>query len=157
MKSRRSALTLAGFIVLNLAIGAIGGITTASSVNSWYGTLTKPAFNPPNFIFGPVWTTLYLLIAVAAWRIAISRHPQRPIALIVYGVQLLCNFLWSPLFFGLRNPTFALVDMALMLPAAVACQILFLRIDRTAGLMWVSYLAWISFALVLNAAIVWLN
>jgi tryptophan-rich sensory protein len=157
MTRPRPLPALGGFLALHFVVAAIGGLTTASTVHDWYQTLAKPAFNPPDFLFGPVWTLLYLLTAIAAWRIWRSAHPLRRRALALYATQLLCNFLWSPLFFGLRQPTLALIDIAVMVPIALACLPLFLRIDRVAGWLWLPYVGWISFALVLNSAIVLLN
>ncbi|MCI3135641.1 TspO/MBR family protein [Phenylobacterium aquaticum] len=146
-------------IVLALAVGAIGGLATASSVTSWYVTLTKPVFNPPNAVFGPVWTTLYILMAVAAWRVweVAPAGPVRRRAITLYAAQLGLNLAWSLIFFGLRRPDLALAEIAVLLAAVIATAIAFWRIDRPAGLMLVPYAAWVSFASVLNFAIWRLN
>jgi tryptophan-rich sensory protein len=154
---QHSVAALLFFLATNFAIGTIGGIVTASSVGSWYRTLNKPAFNPPDFIFAPVWSTLYALIAFAAWRVWRTTHPQRRFALQLYGTQLLFNFIWSIAFFGLRNPVLALIDSIALTATAVLCLRYFARIDRLAALVWIPYMAWLGFALVLTAAIVQFN
>jgi benzodiazapine receptor len=145
-------------IAITLAVGALGALATASSVSNWYAGLTKPAFNPPNGVFGPVWTTLYVLMAVAAWRVwrAGPESGRRP-ALALYAVQLLLNLAWSLIFFGLRQPGLALGEVVLLLAAVLATTLVFWRVDRPAGLIMVPYAAWVSFASLLNYEIWRLN
>jgi tryptophan-rich sensory protein len=145
-------------IAIALAAGGLGGLATASSVSTWYAGLNKPAFNPPNAVFGPVWTTLYVLMAVAAWRVwrAGPDGGRRP-ALTVYAVQLTLNLAWSFIFFGLRQPGFALGEVVLLLASVVVTGVLFWRVDRPAGLMMIPYAAWVSFASLLNFEIWRLN
>lgn len=151
-------LVLLLFIGVTFAAAGIGGTATASSVGTWYPTLVKPTWNPPSWIFGPVWSTLYLLMAVAAWRVwRHLEHPQRRVALTLFFVQLALNALWSVLFFGLRSPGLALVEVVLLLGTIAATGLKFWRIDRVAGLLWLPYVAWVSFATLLNATIWWLN
>lgn len=149
----------AASVALALGVAAIGGWATASSVATWYVTLDKPGFNPPNAVFGPVWTALYILMAVAAWRVWRSEtvRTRRRAALTLYGVQLALNLAWSLLFFGLRRPDLAMIDIALLLAAVIATGAAFWRIDRPAGLMMVPYAAWVGFASALNFAIWRLN
>lgn len=155
---RPRLLSLAASIALTLAVGAVGGAATASSVGTWYVGLAKPPFNPPNWIFGPVWTTLYILMAVAAWRVYQRAEGRARIrALGLYLVQLTLNLGWSLIFFGLRNPALALVELAALLVALVLTLVAFWRIDRLAGALLAPYLAWSSFAFALNAAIWRLN
>jgi tryptophan-rich sensory protein len=146
-------------IAAALAVGVIGALATASSVTTWYPTLHKPPFNPPNAVFGPVWTTLYVLMAVAAWRVwrTEAADERRRAALILYVVQLALNLAWSLIFFGLRQLALALADIALLLAAVLACAIAFWRADGPAGLMMIPYAAWVAFASVLNFAIWRLN
>ncbi|MFN0263023.1 TspO/MBR family protein [Tepidamorphus sp. 3E244] len=153
----KTYLTLAAFLLVSLGVGAIGGSVTAGSVATWYPTLSKPPFNPPDWIFGPVWTALYILMAFAAWRVWRTNHPNRGPALFAYAAQLALNLAWSFIFFGMQKPGAALVEIALLLVAVAGTMVLFWRIDRVAGLLFVPYLAWVMFASVLNASIWWLN
>ena len=146
-------------IVIALAVAAVGGLATASSVTTWYVGLHKPAFNPPNTVFAPVWTVLYVLMALAAWRIwrAGPAGGRRRVAIGLYAVQLALNLAWSLIFFGLRRPDLALVEIAVLLIAVLATTAVFWRRDRIAGLMLVPYAAWVAFASALNFAIWRLN
>lgn len=147
-------LHLVAFLFLAYAVAAIGGWATASSVQSWYPTLAKPPFNPPNWLFGPVWTVLYAMIGVAGWRL----WPVASSALrSAWVAQLGLNLLWSLLFFGARMPAAALADIALMLAAILACVVLAWRRDRPASLLMIPYLCWTAFAALLNLEIVRLN
>jgi len=149
---------LALFIALNVAISALGGWVTASSVATWYPTLNKPPFNPPNWIFAPVWSALYMLIAIAGWRAwCRSAGPRRRLALTAYAVQLALNLSWSFVFFGARLIGPALAVIAALLVAILANAFLFWRIDRAAGALLLPYAAWVSFATLLNAALWRLN
>jgi tryptophan-rich sensory protein len=155
--ARNGLIALAVFIAIALAVGALGGLATASSVGGWYVTLNKPRFNPPNAIFGPVWTTLYILMAVAAWRIWRSAGSGRRQALALYAGQLMLNLAWSVIFFGLRQPGLALIEVAFLLAAVIAAAAAFWRVDRPAGLMMAPYCAWVAFASVLTFEIWRLN
>jgi tryptophan-rich sensory protein len=161
MPVRSRATDIAGlvlFAALCLGIGALGGAVTAGSVDSWYPTLVKPSFNPPNWVFGPVWTALYLLMAVAAWRVwrAVDWDRARgPIAL--FALQLAINLGWSVAFFGLRGIGLALIVILALDLAVLATALQFRRIDRAAALLLLPYLAWIAFATALNLALWRLN
>lgn len=150
--------SLALFVLLAFTVAAIGGYATAGSVNTWYGTLHKPAWNPPNWIFGPVWTTLYFLMAVAAWRVwhRISGANSRR-TFQLYGAQLALNALWSILFFGLHQPGWALLEVVIFWSVLVTLQFRFRAADRVAGWLWAPYVLWVTFATALNAAVWWLN
>jgi tryptophan-rich sensory protein len=154
----RAIAALAGFVAVCLAVGAIGGLSTASSVGTWYQTLAKPSFNPPDWVFAPVWTILYVTMGVAAWRVwrqlgfLAGRVPLR-----LFGAQLLLNLLWTFLFFGLRHPAAAFFEILLLIAAIVATIVAFRRVDKWAELMMVPYLMWVLFAAVLNGAIWYLN
>ena len=140
------------------AAAALGSAATTTSVGTWYGELAKPAWNPPRWIFGPVWSALYIVIAIAGWRV--WRHHENPgtrPALVWFFAQLGLNALWSFLFFGLRRPDLALIEIVVLLAALVVLQVKFWRIDRVAAALWMPYVAWVSFASVLNAAVWWLN
>ena len=154
---RRDIAGLAVFVAINVSVSALGGWATAKSVGTWYAALAKPAFNPPDWVFAPVWSALYLMIAVAGWRAwrrggAGARH-----ALAVYAVQLALNLSWSFVFFGARLIGPALLVIAALLAAIVANAALFWRVDRWAGALLVPYAAWVSFAALLNAALWRLN
>jgi len=156
--SRRSLFMLLGFLAACLGVAALGGLATASSVDTWYPTLAKPSFNPPQWLFGPVWTTLYIMIAVAGWRVwrAAGFTAARP-AFTAYAAQLALNLTWSFIFFGLRAIGPALAELAVLLVSIIITLTLFWRHDRIAGMLFIPYAVWVAFAGVLNAAIVMLN
>lgn len=154
----RSALALAGFLSLCLGAGGLGGLFTSRSLEEWYPALVKPGWNPPDFVFAPVWTTLFVLIGIAGWLIwRAPPHPSRRRALVFFATQLLLNSLWSMLFFGLESPGLALVEIAFLWLAILLTMVSALTLSRTAGWLLASYLAWVSFAVVLNTAIWRLN
>ena len=154
----RDVLALLGFTAACLAVAGVGGAVTALSVDDWYRELTKPPFNPPDWVFAPVWTALYLLMAIAAWRVWRYRHyPGRRPALVLFAIQLALNLLWSCLFFGLGAVGVALVEIVALWAAILATAAKFVRIDLAAGWLMAPYAGWVSFATVLNAAIWWLN
>lgn len=159
MKSNKhSALVLIGFLLASFTVAAIGGIATADNVRTWYPEINKPAWNPPAWIFGPVWTVLYVFMSVAAWRIwRVRKKSGARIALQLFFVQLVLNALWSLLFFGLHSPGGALVDIIVLWSLLAHLQTRFWWLDRLAGYLWTPYLAWVSFATFLNATIWWLN
>jgi tryptophan-rich sensory protein len=155
---RRSAALVVSLLVCFAAAG-LGGLATSTSVGDWYPGLNKPPFNPPAWLFAPVWNLLFALMAVAAWRIY-DRVPAgviRRAALTLFGLQLLANVLWSVLFFGLRQPGGALIEILLLEALIVATTIVFWRLDRIAGALLVPYTLWVAFAIALNGAIWWLN
>jgi len=142
-----------------LLAGAVGGLFSSPAIPGWYAALQKPAFNPPNWIFGPVWTALYVMMGIAAflaWDKGWRRPGVRP-ALIVFAAQLALNVLWSALFFGARSPAAALVDIIALWLAILAALILFARVSKAGAVLMVPYLAWVTFATALNVAIVALN
>lgn len=146
-------------VVGTVAIGSASGFITAGAIDTWYAGINKPSFNPPNWIFGPVWTLLYILMGVAAGLIwsSTAQPTVKRRALAVYILQLGLNALWSILFFGLKSPQVALAEIVLLWIAIVWCMRLFEPIHRTAAYLLIPYLLWVSFASVLNLAIVWLN
>lgn len=149
---------LLALVAACLAVGAIGGAVTATSVGSWYQQLRKPSFNPPNWVFAPVWTTLYIAMAVAAWRVWRERGLEGArFALSLFAAQLALNLGWSILFFGMRQVGLALIEILLLLAILVATTLAFRRIDGIAALLLVPYVGWVSFATVLTAAIWRLN
>jgi tryptophan-rich sensory protein len=160
---------LGGFLAASAGAAALGGLFTARSVDSWYRTLRKPAWTPPDWVFGPVWTVLYALIALAAWLVrrgATHRHRDQEgaegaaglwPALATWGVQLGLNVLWSAVFFGARRTGGGLWVIAAFWTAIAACALLSARVTRVAGVVLLPYLAWTTFAAALNARIWQLN
>ncbi|RFA29150.1 TspO protein [Alkalilimnicola ehrlichii] len=156
--TNRSFGVLVLFLVVCLIVSGIGGSVTAGSEDTWYQTLAKPAFAPPDWIFAPVWTVLYLAIAVAGWRIWLQlgwRDGRGPLAL--WGMQLLLNLYWPLIFFGLQAVAAAFVWILILLGAIFACIKVFAGIDRAAALLFVPYAIWVAYASVLNGAIWYLN
>ena len=145
-------LVLTLLVVLCLAVGSLAGYMTAQSVVTWYPTLVKPWFNPPPWLFAPVWTVLYIMMAVAAWLVWLRKG-----SLVLFYVQLALNFLWTFLFFNQHAPGLALIEIVAMWLAILATLLGFWKIDRRAGWLLVPYLAWVSFAGFLNGSIWWLN
>ncbi len=140
-----------------LLLGVGGGLMTP--IGPWYRNLRKPSFQPPDWLFGPAWTIILGLAAwsaVLAWRAAPDAATRTDV-LILFGVNAICHFLWSPLFFRLRRPDWALVEVMFLWASLVALVVGLWPISRTAALLILPYLAWVSFAAVLNRAIVRLN
>jgi translocator protein len=138
-------------IVVCLAIGGISGGFTAGAINTWYVTLQKPSWNPPNTIFAPVWTTLYIGMAIAFARIWDKADSDlKTSAMILFGVQLFLNFWWSIIFFNFRTLGWALVEIGVMWLAIVATIFYFSKLDRIAMALLIPYIAWVSFAAFLN-------
>lgn len=135
-----------------LGAGILGSVFTFSSIPTWYATLNKPSFSPPNWIFAPVWTILYILMGISLYRVWTNKKVPT-----VFWVQLILNALWSIIFFGMRNPTLALVDIVVLWIAIVLTIKAFSKIDKLAGQLLIPYLAWVSFASILNLSIVLLN
>lgn len=156
-RGSRQWWVLAVFIVGCQLAGLLGLPFTDSGRSSWYEQLHKPPFNPPSAVFGPVWTTLYLSMAVAAWLVWRTRDRARTEALVLFTVQLALNAAWSPIFFGAERPGWALIEIAALWLAVVATTVRFWTIDRMAGLLLAPYAAWVAFATVLNWSIVVLN
>lgn len=156
-RSRRpAALTL--WVALCAGGGALIGLATQGGDSLWYASLDKPSWTPPGWIFGPVWTTLYTAMGVAAWLVwREGQWRQQRLPLTVFLVQLAVNFAWSPLFFGLRQITWGLVDIVVLWVLIVVTIRLFARVKPAAAWLLTPYLAWVSFATALNAAIVWMN
>jgi tryptophan-rich sensory protein len=150
---------VAVFILVSLLAGGLGAFFTASSVKTWYATLNRPSFSPPDWLFGPVWTTLYIMMGIAAgllWQQGIA-SPAVKAAIIAFAVQLALNAIWSPLFFGQHSPLFGLIDIILLWLAIVVTIILFWQVHRTAALLLVPYFLWVSFATILNLRLWQLN
>jgi tryptophan-rich sensory protein len=154
---KRLKPVLIGIIVCEL-IGISGAVFTTPAIPTWYAGLTKPWFSPPNWLFGPVWTLLYLMMGAAAgliWSEKTETGKNR--AKWLFGVQLGLNFLWSMIFFGLRQPAVAFGEIILLWGTILATIREFLKINRTAAYLLIPYLAWVSFAAMLNLAVARLN
>jgi tryptophan-rich sensory protein len=144
------------FVLIAQAAGAAASLVTVPAVASWFPILIKPGFQPPDWLFAPVWVVLYLLMAVAAWRVWRLRG-LRNAPLVLYAIQLALNFAWSFIFFGAHRIGLALIEIATLFVFVVATAIAFWRNDRWAGAMMLPYIAWAGFAVALNAAIFRLN
>lgn len=144
------------FLGICLGIGGLGGFFTGSSVKTWFPTLRKPSWNPPSWLFGPVWTTLYTFMAIAAWLVW-RADGLTLVAGGLFAVQLMLNFAWSWLFFGLRRPDLAFGEILILWASILATMLAFWKINSSAGWLFVPYLAWVSFATILNFAIWRLN
>ena len=141
-----------------LLIGFISGMSTADAINGWYTTINKPSFNPPNYLFGPVWTLLYALMGVSLFLVLRQeKSPARVLGLRLFAVQLVLNFFWSIIFFRFQLTGWALVEIICMCVVIAAMIRQFVRIKPIAGWIQVPYLLWVSFATLLNASICYLN
>jgi translocator protein len=149
-------LMLAFFIVVCLAVAGLAGFATAQSVAAWYPTLNKPSWTPPSWLFGPVWSVLYVMMAVAAWLVC-QKGPEARGALMLFWGQLLLNLAWSFLFFGVQSPLLGLIDIIALWLAIALTIYAFAFHSRAASLLMTPYLMWVSFATALNAAIWQLN
>lgn len=152
----RNALLLAGCIALTMITGGVSGYLTVNEIEGWYRALNKPSFNPPNYVFGPVWTLLYVLMGISLFLIVRSKPVNRK-AVYIFFVQLVLNFSWSLVFFNLHNVMLALIDIVVLWIAIAATIVSFYRLNKAAGLLQVPYLLWVSFATALNCAILLLN
>lgn len=147
-------------VVICIAAGYLGSLATQASVTTWYQTLVKPSFNPPDWLFGPVWGILYILMGIAGGLVwdKIESDPERvKKALTFFAIQLILNILWSFLFFGWKNPLLAMFEIALLWLMIYETWMQFSRIHKVAGYLFIPYLLWVAFAAVLNANIWWLN
>lgn len=156
MKNIFKLILAVGFCNL---LGNIGSIFTAPNIAGWYATLAKPSFNPPNWLFGPVWTLLFSLLGVSLFLLIKDYRGLKTekIALIFFTGQFVLNILWSVIFFGMRNPLLAFFEIIILWWFIFFTMIYFYRVSRPAGLLFIPYLLWVSFAAVLNFAIWTLN
>jgi benzodiazapine receptor len=155
----RDAIKLVVSVFACQGAGAIGSIFTASAIPTWYATLEKPFFTPPNWLFAPAWITLYLLMAIAAfliWRKGLGQEGVKA-ALLIFLVQLVLNALWSVVFFGLQSPLWGMVVILALWVAILLTIIRFFKLSTAAGSLMLPYILWVSFASALNIAIFMLN
>jgi len=151
-------LKLLAAIIVCEGVGFLGAIFTIPSITAWYSYLNKPSFNPPNWIFGPVWTILYLLMGVSLFLVLQKKlKKQRNFLLVLFSAQLFLNFLWSVIFFGMHLPLAAFMDILLLWISIALLIIDFWRFSRFASLILIPYLLWVSFASILNLWIIVLN
>jgi tryptophan-rich sensory protein len=145
-------------ILLPLLIGGISGYASASGINIWYMGLNKPFFNPPNYLFGPVWSMLYILMGISFYRILQSQDSElKRKAILIFCIQLFLNFCWSFLFFRFQMLAISFIEIIIMWISIANMIYTFTKIDKTAAYLQIPYLLWVSFASVLNGAIWFLN
>ena len=146
-------------IAIPVAVGGISGFFTATGVDSWYQTINKPSWNPPGWIFGPVWTTLYVMMGIAlylVWKSNASEGVKKN-AVTIFAIQLILNFFWSFIFFDQQQPGWALVEIIIMWIAILLTIFAFAKVNKTAAWLLVPYISWVSFATILNYTIWKLN
>ena len=159
----KQLLALVGFLLLSFAAPAVSALLSVSGPGDWYRELNKPWFNPPNWIFGPVWTILYFAMGVAAWLVwRKGAEEPRPLTILalplgLFLLQLVLNALWTPLFFGMHRPGLALVDIVALWMAIGATAVAFYPVSRAAAYLFFPYWLWVSFASILNATLWWIN
>lgn len=145
-------------ILSTLFVGGFAGFATATSISTWYTTINKPSFNPPNYLFGPVWTILYILMGISLYIILQSPKTElRKKAITIFFIQLFLNFCWSFIFFKFQLLGLAFIEIIFMWVSILTMIILFFEINRKAALIQIPYLLWVSFASILNGSIWFLN
>lgn len=158
MKQQHFLMSLVIFIIVCLSVGIIGSFWTKETISTWYPSLAKPSWTPPDWIFGPVWTCLYIMIAVSGWLIYKAAYShKRSISLMLYAGQLALNFIWPFLFFSLRSPILGLIDIVLLCLLIILTIINAWPVRRLASLLLIPYLIWVMYAITLNAGIWLLN
>ena len=155
----RRSMELGIIAALVIAAGYIGTTATIPNIPTWYAGINKPSFNPPNWVFGPVWTSLYLLMIWSCWRVlGVARHtPLLKPALGFFAVQLVLNALWSVVFFGLQSPGWALLVIVALELTLMAMILVFAQIDEWAAASQMPYVFWVAFATILNLSVYLLN
>lgn len=158
MKQKQLWISFVIFILLCFIVEIVGSFWTKETVSTWYPTITKPSWTPPDWIFGLVWSCLYMMIAVSGWLIYRTEYSHnRTVALILYSGQLALNFIWSFLFFSLRSPALGLIDIVLLSLLIILTIIKSWDVNRLASLLLIPYLAWVVYATTLNLGIWLLN
>jgi tryptophan-rich sensory protein len=143
-------------VILTLGVGALGSVATEPAIPAWYAGLAKPGFNPPDWVFAPVWTALYVLMGIAGWRVW-RLTGTRSVEMVLFGLQLVFNLAWSWIFFAAHLLLPALAEMGMLTLLVAGTALAFWRRDRVAGALLLPYLAWLGFAFTLNLAIWRLN
>jgi tryptophan-rich sensory protein len=146
-------------IAVCVAVGGVSGFFTSSEITTWYAALNKPSFNPPNYLFAPVWTTLYVLMGISFWLIWKSDAPldMKNKAILLFAIQLILNFFWSIIFFSMHQPGYAFIEVIFLWLFILFSIITFHPISKTAAYLLIPYLCWVSFASALNFSIWYLN
>lgn len=158
MTGWRKWVSLPVMLLICVSAGGLGAFATTSEIGTWYRTIEKPSWNPPDSVFGPVWTTLYLMMGFSAWLVWIkAARGQAAIPMGVFALQLILNTAWSFIFFGMHEMGWAFVEIIVLWVAIVATMLVFARVSRLASALLVPYLLWVSFASVLNFTIWRLN
>jgi benzodiazapine receptor len=154
----KKGLKLSICILIPLLVGAISGYFTSTSITTWYETLNKPSFNPPNYLFGPVWTTLYILMGISLFLVLNkAKDLEKNKIIFVFSIQLILNFLWSFLFFKFQQLGLALAEILIMWCSILFMIIVFYKTNKLAALINIPYLLWVSFATILTYSIYTLN
>jgi len=154
----KNSIKLIICITVPLLIGGISGFATATSITDWYVGINKPSFNPPNYLFGPVWTTLYILMGISFYMILQTPSTEfRKKAIAIFCIQLFLNFCWSFIFFKFQLLGLAFIEIIFMWFSILTMIIIFFEINKKAALLQIPYLLWVSFASVLNGSIWFLN
>jgi tryptophan-rich sensory protein len=155
----KKAFTILFFILISQFAGIIGSFFTAPAISGWYAELNKPFFNPPGWVFGPAWISLYTLMGIASYLIWLKRKKNNlaNTALIIFFIHLVFNALWSIIFFGLNNPMWAFFEIIILWIMILVLIIMFYKIDRKASYLLIPYILWVSFASLLNFSIWMLN
>ena len=153
----RKWLLLIACIALCQVAGILGSIFTYSAIPGWYADLNLPPFTPPNWLFAPVWITLFTLMGISLYAVVSKGVGKNRLAIYIFGAQLLLNFMWNILFFGMRSPLYGLIGISALWVLIVLTIAKFYRISKSAGLILVPYIAWVSIATLLNYYIFVLN
>jgi tryptophan-rich sensory protein len=159
MSKRIKIFKLITSILICQGVGAIGALFTSPAISTWYATTQKPSFNPPNWIFAPAWTFLFLLTGISLYLVWSKGWEDKKIkpAVFVFGIQLILNLFWSLLFFSLQSPLYAFIEIIILWMAILLTINAFYRISKPAAYLLIPYILWVSFAAVLNFAIMTLN
>jgi len=152
-KANKHFISLLLFLTICFSVAGAGAVLTNTSVSSWYLTINKPSWTPPNWLFGPVWTSLYFMMALAAWLIWRKVGSLKSLPLTLFGLQLFLNLIWSGLFFTLQNPKIAFIEIVFLWLSILATLISFWRVRLVAGLLLLPYILWVGYAVMLNFTI----
>lgn len=154
----KKAIQLFSSVLLTMSVGAISGLATVAGVKGWYTTLVKPSFNPPNYLFGPVWSLLYLLMGISLYLVVQApKSALKNKALLLFGIQLTLNFFWSIIFFKFHTIGWALIEIIALWIFILTTILIFYKINKPAALLQIPYICWVSFATLLTASIYYLN